>query len=205
MLHPIPPFFIQNDPSCHMEPSFLGSHLACGASFAQTATAPGLAIIEGQDADSGLMYARITLPAEQASGAADSPALTVQCSQLNSRKKIDLYFDFGGVDRSFHAPEKPDPVTHLLPANPSVRLRLTFEGYKPFNRTWEVMPWGEYRYRQPGVNSPNLDTVQFFLAYMYSVPVLHMTFTEKKASGKTAEFHTSGLIAEMKKNHLCNP
>jgi hypothetical protein len=172
---------------------------------AQTATASGLAVIEGQDADSGITYACITLAAEQASAVADSPALTVQCSQLNSRRKIDLYFDFGRVDRTFHTPEKPDPVTHFLPRNPNVRLRLTFEGYKPFNRTWEVMPWGEYRFRQPGVESPNLDTVQFFLAYMYSVPVLHVAFSDGKASGKSAEFHTSGLIAEMKKNRLCNP
>ena len=164
---------------------------------------PVLTVIEGRDADSAIAYTRITLSAEQAQTVADSPALTVECAEEKSGRKVDLYVDLGGAERTFHAPAKPDPVTHFKPSNPSVRLILTFEGYKPFKRSWEMMPSGEYRYRPPGADSPNLDSVSFFLMYMYSVPVLHISFADPRLGNKTAEFHTAGLSAEMKKRSLC--
>ena len=180
-----------------------GSLLSCVC--AQQPISHDLTVITGGDPDSSISYVRVILPAERAEAVSDSPALTVECLEINSKKRMDIYLDFGGADRSFHPPAKPDPVTHFPPSNPSVRLKLVFEGYKPFNRTWEVMPSGEYRYRQPGIGSPNLDGVQFFLLYMYSVPVMHVSFTDPKASAKTAEFHTSGLMAEMRKQSLCMP
>jgi hypothetical protein len=176
-------------------------------SSAQTTALPaGLTVIEGREPDSGSAYTRLTLSAEGAQAApAESPALTIECFEVKAKRKVGIYVDFGGVDRTFHAPAKPDPITHFPPSNPSVRLKLTFEGYKPFKDSWEMMPSGEYRYRSPGLESPNLDQPSLFLWYMYAVPVVHVSFADGKESGKTAEFHTSGLIAEMRKRSLCNP
>jgi hypothetical protein len=169
-----------------------------------------LQAIKGRDETSGIAYVRISLLAEDpreaaaASGSA-RPALTIECSETNARRRVDLYFDLGDADRAFHAPVPPDPVTHFLPQNPNVRLSLAFEGYKPFKRIWEVMPTHEYKYRVPGLASSNLEDVSFFLRYMYSVPVLRVSYADRKVNDRVVEFHTSRLIEEVNRTALCHP
>lgn len=168
---------------------------------------PGLAISSGRDDDFGIDWIRITLLAEQPASSGERPALTVECTQRSSRRQIDLYFDFGDGNRAWSSPPQPDPVNHRLPANPTARLSLSFHGYrnKAFKEDWEVLPSHEYKYRQPGLRTSNLEDVGFFLRYMYAVPQVRIGYADRKISEQTAEFQTAKLVAEASRTALCKP
>jgi hypothetical protein len=82
-------------------------------------------------------------------------------------------------------------------------IKLDFPGYRPFKRQFETMPWGEYHYRPPGLGSANMEPVSFFLQYMYAVPVLRASTTDRKLGDKGAEFHTAGLMDVVRTTEMC--
>jgi hypothetical protein len=172
--------------------------------------ATGLSQTEGADAGSGIRWIRIAQAADKraaATGSAsdDGPRLTVQCSELSQKRRVDLYVDFGGADRTFHAPPLPDPVTHFPPHNPSASLKMDFPGYRAFKRNWEAMPSGEYRYRLPSFDSGNMEPVSFFLQCLSSVPDVRVSFADRKAAAKEAEFRTAALMNAVHMAPLCQP
>jgi len=180
----------------------------CCAAQAQQQSVPlvaGVTRTEGTDSASGIAWVRFSLAAEglSAADAAAWPALTVQCAQNGAKRNAELYFDFGGAERGFHAPPAPDPVTHFPPFFPPVTLKLDFPGYRPFKRQFETMPSGEFHYRPPGLGSANMEPVSFFLQYLYAVPVLRVSAINRKVSDKAAEFHTSGLMDAVRKTETC--
>lgn len=170
-------------------------------------TVPDLVISNGHDDDFSIDWTRITLLAEQPTSSGEIPALTVECTQKSSRRQIDLYFDFGDGNREWSPPPQPDPVNHRLPANPTARLSMSFHGYrnKAFKEDWEVLPSHEYKYREPGLRTSNLEDVWFFLRYMYAVPQVRIGYADRKISEQTAEFQTAKLVAETSHTALCKP
>jgi hypothetical protein len=168
---------------------------------------PDLTITSGHDDDFAIDWTRITLLAEQPASSGERPALTVECAEKNSHRRIDLYFDFGDGNRAWSPPPEPDPDTHRLRANPTARLSMSFHGYrnKTFKEGWEVLPSHEYKYRAPGLRTSNLEDVWFFLRYMYAVPSVRIGYADRKVSEQTAEFQTAKLIAETGRAALCRP
>jgi hypothetical protein len=86
---------------------------------------------------------------------------------------------------------------------------MTFEGYikwKPFTRSWSVLPSGELRYRNPGSYSPNMESARSFLQYLYSLPGLRIGYA-KSVKGNPSEvfFPTQPLLDELKKTPICGP
>jgi hypothetical protein len=77
---------------------------------------------------------------------------------------------------------------------------------KPFTRSWAVMPDGEYRYRNSGADSPNMDSARHFLPYLNSLPGLRIVHA-KPATGDPGElfFPTRPLLDELNKTPICAP
>lgn len=136
------------------------------------------------------------------------PTFTIECTQLKNKRTLSLYVNFGGVaDLAFPEPFHPTDTDLFPPRNPTLPIALIFEGYiksKPFKRGWEQLPNGNYRYRNPGMGSGNLDDPRFFLDYLHSLPTLHV-IALKPETGKPAElyFHTVALLAEVDSAALC--
>jgi hypothetical protein len=139
-----------------------------------------------------------------------SPTFTLECTQRKSKRTVHLYVNFGNVeDLGFPIPFQPTPAEPFPPQNPSFSITLVFEGYmqsRPFKRSWEQLPNGNYRYRNPGIGSPNLDDPRFFLQYLHSLPTLHVTLA-KPGTGKPAEayFRTAALLQQAANSPLCQP
>lgn len=178
---------------------------------------PNLFSLKGTDSASGTEYLRLFLTAEPGAGAAahapdpqSSPTFTIECAQSKTKRALSLYVNFGGVeDIAFPPPFKATQGDPFPPRNPSIALTMIFEGYiksKPFKRSWEVLPNGNERYRNPGIGSANLDDPRFFLQYLNSLPTLHV-ITPKPEPGKPGElfFHTAALLQETARAPLCQP
>lgn len=178
---------------------------------------PNLFSLHGTHADSGSEYLRLLLTAEPGSTVAPSipdprvsPTFTLECTQLKTRRTVSLYANFGGIaDLSFPVPFRPTQDNPFPPRNATVPLTMVFEGYiksKPFKRDWEALPNGNYRYRNPGMGSSNLDDPRFFLQYLNSLPTLHVTIA-RPDPGKPGElfFHTTALLQEASRSPLCQP
>lgn len=169
---------------------------------AQPAAAGNLVLTQGTDAPSGIAWARIAVAASTVEPAWTDgmiPALIVECSQSHQRRSLDLFLDFGSADAKFHPPPPPDP--HALP-NPSETLTFLFEGFRPFRRSWELMPSGELRYRNPGFGTSNLESARFFLQYMYTVKQTRVLF-RNGSSQVTATFPTFDFVEQVRKTPLC--
>lgn len=86
---------------------------------------------------------------------------------------------------------------------------MTFEGYirsKPFKRAWEQLPNGNYKYRNPGGDSFNLDGRRYFMQWLNSLPGLRVAQL-KPVRGEPAEvfFQTKPLLEVVSLHPLCQP
>lgn len=158
---------------------------------------------EGVDAASGIRYVRFSVlgPAEEDGKA--PPRFTMECTESGGKRTVDLLVTFGGVGPTEFAPPvrvekgKPKP-----PKNPDVKLTMDFEGWRQMTRSWEVLPSGELRYRNPGMHSPNMESPRVFVMYLYSLPELGLGHR----SGTAEEvFATRPLLEELAKTPLCQP
>jgi hypothetical protein len=167
-----------------------------------------LLVTTGHDDDTATDYAVFSLLGESHATISDSaapPYLTFQCRQTAGKRHIDLFVDFGGIgNRAYHPPDKPDPITGFPQERPNIALKMIFAGYitsKPYKRTWAQFPNGELQYRNPGSYSPNLEEARYFLAWMASLPVLKIV--DARDSTKSAEFQTTALVDQLRRNPLC--
>jgi len=68
------------------------------------------------------------------------------------------------------------------------------------------LPNGNYKYRNPGADSFNLDGPRYFMQWLNSLPGLRVTQL-KPEPGKPAEifFQTKPLLEVVAQNPLCQP
>jgi hypothetical protein len=173
--------------------------------------APNLMRLEGVDTVTGINYVRLLLSLPTPEGSTEPPPrFTTECTENKGRRSLAWFVSFGGVaDVGFTRPFQPTPQEPFPPHNPSTNLKMTFEGYmkwKPYTRSWEVLPSGELRYRNPGLDSPNLDGPRFFLKYLSSLPGLRIGYA-KPAPESPPEllFQTRPLLDELNKTPVCRP
>ncbi|QNI33099.1 hypothetical protein H7849_03730 [Alloacidobacterium dinghuense] len=172
----------------------------------------GLFSLHGTDAGSDTQYLRYFLLADSGEEAMpqSAPTLVIECTQAHNRRELHFFVNFGGVeDIAFTPPFKPTPTDRFPPANPTVAFRMTFEGYmrsKPFKRSWEQLPNGNYKYRNPGADSFNLDGPRYFMQYLNSLPGFRVV-AMKPERGKPAEvfFQTKPLLEMVSREALCQP
>ena len=203
---------------CRIATLALLSLVSYGRSIAQetpaakpVTIAPDLIRLEGVDAVSRIHYVRLllSLPAPQGS-TKPPPRFTMECTEKKGKRSLAWLVSFGGIaDVGFTRPFQPTPQERFPPTNPSANLKLTFEGYtkwKPYTRSWEVLPSGELKYRNPGIDSPNLDGPRFFLKYLGSLPGLRIGYA-KPAPESPPElfFRTQPLLDELNKTPVCQP
>jgi hypothetical protein len=173
--------------------------------------APNLSRLEGVDASSGIHYVRLilSLPLVETSTQAP-PRFILECTESKGKRDLAWFVSFGGVTSvNFTPPFRPTQAEPFPPRNPSANLRMTFEGYmkwKPSVRSWEVLPSGELRYRNPGLESPNVDGPRFFLPYLNSLPGLRIGYAKRSvADSPDLLFQTLTMLDELKKNPACQP
>lgn len=173
--------------------------------------APNLSRLEGVDASSGIHYVRLilSLPTGEKSNQAP-PRFIMECTESKGKRDLAWFVSFGGVAGvNFKPPFRPTQAELFPPRNPSANLRMTFEGYmkwKPYVRSWEVLPSGELRYRNPGLESPNMDGPRFFLPYLNSLPGLRIGYAKRSvADPPDLLFQTRTMLDELKKNPACQP
>jgi hypothetical protein len=178
-----------------------------------TILASGVARIAGTHAQSHIQYVRLilrgtlrTLPPADTTSPSSSPMLIAQCTaRPNGKSFFELFANFGTVsDLAFYPPWTPTSQQDLFPPQTDkVILTMEFLGYthvKPVRRQWEipVQTPGQYRYNPPGVGSPNLEEIAYYLRYMVSLPTLRLTLGDR-----SAEFLTTPLLNEIRKEPLC--
>jgi hypothetical protein len=173
--------------------------------------APNLSRLEGVDAGSGIHYVRLILSLSPVEDSTQAPArFIMECTEIEARRDLTWLVSFGGVAGvNFTPPFRPTQAEPFPPRNPSANLRMTFEGYmnwKPYVRSWEALPSGELRYRNPGLESPNLDGPRFFLPYLKSLPGLRIGYA-KRSAGDPPDllFQTRTMLDELQKNPACQP
>lgn len=178
--------------------------------------APGLVRLDGTDKATGIEFTRFFLSARPAAAAATEPGpqhsldFIVECMQIQDRRTLSFYLTLGPVeDLGFTPPFHRTPTHRSAPKNPSVTFKMIFDGYmrsKPFKTSWEKLPSGMYRYRNPSFRTPNLEDPRFFLQYLNSLPVLHIV-PLKPMDGAPAElsFDTSALLKQISQAPLCQP
>jgi len=172
---------------------------------------PNLLRQEGTDAESGIHYVRLMLLAAPAGEDGRAPArFTMECTERGGKRGLNWLVTFGGVEPDgFLPPFRRTPEHPEAPINPVRNLTMDFEGYtkwKPITRSWEELPTGELRYRNPGMHSPNMESPQLFLVYLNSLPALRIGYA-KATPGDPAEkvFDTRPLLEELKKTPTCQP
>jgi hypothetical protein len=136
--------------------------------------APNLMRLEGVDAASGIHYVRLILYLPSVGGSIDAPPrFIMECTENKGKRDLAWFVSFGAVSNIYFTPPfRPTPQQPFPSRNPSTNLKMTFEGYtkwKPYTRSWEILPFGELRYRNPGVDSPNMDSPRFFVQYLNSL------------------------------------
>lgn len=164
----------------------------------------------GTDSDSSIEWMRLILNGTVATGAAGEsgpPLLIAQCTKRpNGQFRFEMFASFGdATDLAFYPPWKPKSPQDLFPpATQKVTLTMDFLGYthvKPLRRQWEVpveTP-GLYRFNSPGRTSSNLEDIGYDLRYMLALPTLRLS----GIAGRTAEFMTTPLLAEIRNEPLC--
>jgi len=176
------------------------------------ANAANLMRLEGVDPGSGVQYVRLllSLPQDPSSSAAPPPRFTVECSVNHGKRALAWFVSFGGVEGyAFEPPFHPTQSDLFPPQYPSVNLKMSFEGYtksKPFARSWSVLPSGELRYRNPGLDSPNMESARYFMQFLAALPGLRLRYA-KPAKGGEPElfFQTQPLLEEVKRSPQCSP
>jgi hypothetical protein len=177
---------------------------ACSASAQVLGPVPATA--QGKDDATATEYAVFTIPAEALPLKAGDPppdpstaaSLTIQCSQVRGHRKIDLFFNpTGGPVTSLRS---LDTGPGTIP-NPNAKVTLDMDGAKSFKLVWEILPSGEYHYRNPG-SSSNLLTPLFLMQWMYSTRI---TRFRVPGIATVPEFHDSNLVAAAYQSPLCKP
>lgn len=174
-------------------------------------TISGFQKIEGTDPGTGLHYVRFLLSLPVAGDPQRAPRFTVECLDWKGKHDLLWYVSFGGVeDPGFVPPFEAGQNKMFAPIYPSVALKMRFEGYtkaKPsFTRLWTLLPNGEFRYHNPGPDSPNMDGTRYFMTYLESLPGLRIG-RDKPPKGDPGPvfFATRPLLDELNKTPLCEP
>jgi hypothetical protein len=173
--------------------------------------APSLSRLEGVDAGSGIHYVRLILSLPPPENSTQTPPrFIMECTEIKGRRGLAWFVSFGGVAGvDFTPPFRPTQAERFPPRYPSANLTMTFEGYtkwKPYVRSWEVLPSGELRYRNPGLESPNMDGPRFFLPYLNSLPGLGIGYAKRSVRDPPdLLFQTRSLLDELTKNPVCQP
>jgi hypothetical protein len=170
---------------------------------------PDLKVLEGIDHPSGIHYARLYLSLPHvADSTAVPPRFTLECTETRGHRDQSWYVSFGGVEQSgFTAPFRPKSPQDFPPTYPSVNLKMTFEGYmkwKPYVESWEALPSGELHYRNPSLQSPNMDSPRHFLQYLNSLPGLRIGYAKRSPTNpQELQFQLRPLLDEMRKISIC--
>ncbi len=180
-----------------------------------TMIAPGLVRLAGEESYSKITYVRFALDGRLldehlASAVSDPdvapPRLTAQCTRSPAGKlAFELLANFGGVDDMAYYP----PWDHLRdgglfpPQLDKVGVTMEFLGYthvKPVKRQWEVLlqPVGQLRYNRPSSGSGNMEDSTYYLRFLLALPTLRLHY-----AGKVAEFQTSALLDQIRKEPIC--
>jgi len=174
------------------------------------AATPTLLRTEGTDPEYGIHWVRLLLALPTAGDPGRAPRFTVECQDLNGKHDLLLFVSFGGFeDLGFVPPFQGGKNKLYGPQFPGVDLKMTFEGYrksKPFTRSWAVLPGGEFRYRNAGADSPNMDSTRNFMSFLNALPALRIVHA-KPAQGDPGEllFPTRPLLDELNKTPICSP
>jgi hypothetical protein len=134
------------------------------------------------------------------------PSLIAQCTRRPSGKlAFELLANFGGVsDVAYYPPWTPANSSDLFPPLlEKATITMDFLGYthvKPVKRQWEALlqPVGEYRYNAPSAGSSNLEDSTYYLRFLLALPTLRLTLNQK-----VAEFNTTALLDQIRKEPLC--
>lgn len=173
------------------------------------AGAPNLLRLEGTDPGSGIHYVRLMLSLPPSPGDTKAPPrFTVECTENGGKRDLSWVVSFGGVtDTAYTPPFHRTRQRPNAPKPPIIRLTMTFEGYmkwKPLTRAWALLPSGELRYENPGMHSPNMESLRLFNYYLHSLPGLRIRYALMNAgSPPEVFFQTRPLLDEMAKTPLC--
>lgn len=174
-------------------------------------TKPVLERKEATDPESGIHYVRLLLSLASNGDPAKTPVprFTVQCQDIKGKHQMLWFVSFGGIeDPGFEPPFRPTKTDLFPPRYASVNLKMTFEGYmisKPFIRSWSSLPSGEYRYRNGGSDSPNMESARSFLPFLASLPGLHVIRPNPQTGNPEGVFFpTQSLLDELNKMPICS-
>ncbi|MGB6686435.1 MAG: hypothetical protein WBE76_01185 [Terracidiphilus sp.] len=173
------------------------------------ANAPNLLRLEGTDAGSGVHYVRLFLSLPKEPNATEvAPRFTIECTENKKKREMAWFVSFGGVeDFAFTPPFRPTQTDLFPPRYPSANLKMVFVGYttsKPFARAWAVLPSGELKYRNPGMESPNMESPRYFLQFLNSLPGFRISYAKpKKGEARELFFATQPLLDEIRKTAIC--
>jgi hypothetical protein len=141
---------------------------------------------------------------------ASLPRFTFECRELAGKRSLHWLVRLtGSPDFAFQPPPQA-PSSGTFPVEyPNATLKMRFEGYiksQDFKRQWEILPTGEFHYRNPGMNSSNLDDPRHFLPWLASLPGLRIG-PAKPVSGQPADllFPLQPLLALVKSTDFCPP
>jgi hypothetical protein len=175
----------------------------------KTTLASGVVRMHATHAPSSIEWVRLLLSGTAVRGAAGTsgpPLLIAQCTRFpNGQFKYEMFASFGdATDLGFYPPWKPTSSQDLFPPRTQkVTFTMEFLGYthvKPLRRQWEipVETAGLYRFSPPGSGSSNLEEIAFDLRYLLALPTMRLSLADR-----TAEFATTPLLAEIRKEPLC--
>jgi hypothetical protein len=168
--------------------------------------------VEGTNTASGIHYLRLILllKSPENQNPETEPQFAMECWERHGKRSLHWTVRFEGSSSfDFIPPVEPSPEDPRPTPNPTAVLKMRFEGYitsKDFKREWEVLPDGEYRYKNSGLQSSNLDDPRYFLAWLTSLPNLRIGFA-KLSAGQPKEllFPLKPLLEIVKKSDLCQP
>ena len=110
---------------------------------------------------------------------------------------------------NFSDPFNPLRTRPYPPPVPLLDLKMRFEGYmrsQEFKRQWEQLSSGELHYRNPGMQSANLDDPRYFERWLISLPNLRIGYAHAvQGQPKELIFPTQPLLELVKKADLCQP
>ncbi|HUB50773.1 MAG TPA: hypothetical protein VL986_01315 [Terracidiphilus sp.] len=168
--------------------------------------------VEGTDADSGTHYVRLSVLSSVPTVPADLAArFTLECRDVKGKHDMLWFLSFGGVPtQNFVPPFKPSQADPFPPNYQKVKLKMDFEGYmrsKPFTRSWEELPSGEFRYCNAGLQCPNMETARFYMSYLNALPTLRIAYAKSLDSSPPPEqvFQLRNLVDEANKTPVCVP
>jgi hypothetical protein len=184
--------------------------------YAQTPETIGdhLLRLEGTDPVSGIHYTRLIslLQTNDAPGvqAENMPRFTMECRNQNGKQSMHWLVRFdGSPDFSFQRPIVSTNADPNPAPNPSVMLKMRFEGYiksEEFKRQWEVLPTGELHYRNSGMGSSNMDDARHFMQWLNSLPSIRLSYAKARpgmSGPKELFFPLKPLLDVARKTHFC--